>query len=109
MWSLIFSVSSALIASLSLAVAVWSARTAIRVLVSQQAPQRFNESQLQSLRDSIAENADALSTLANKVKMMKVRAASNHSEGSPGEPDPYKEPDKWREQMQRKLGRAGHN
>jgi len=70
-----------LIATLSVAVAaraLYIARNAAeRLASSQTAPASF-ESRISSLADSLAETQDALQTLANRVKMMRVRNAANH-------------------------------
>jgi uncharacterized protein YlxW (UPF0749 family) len=54
------------------------ARNAAQQLASSRIAPASLESRISSLGDSLAETQDALTTLANRVKMMKVRNAANH-------------------------------
>lgn len=58
--------------------ALTSARNAVRMLESLPTAQHSSDSRIDSLRDSLTETQDALQTLANRVKMMRVRNAANH-------------------------------
>lgn len=110
MWSVIFSVASALTAVLSLVLALWSARTARAALALSQVVRALPESQLQSLRDSIAELTQNQLDFANRLKMSKVRAAVRHADKSngsaSGEPDARMDPEAWRAWKNAQL-RAG--
>lgn len=90
----------------ALALSVLSMTAAVRVAKAVQALpdelQVSNESRLKSLEACVAEQADALLAVANRVKMQKVRNAANHVADS-GLPDPYKDPDGWRKAMNSKL------
>lgn len=108
----ISSVLSALAFFLSIAAAFYSARsvTLARELRDRLSP--FPESRLRSLETSQAELSDALTEVANRVKMMKVRGAVNHvrsDQAKSDDPDPHKEPDRWREWMNSRLARARLN
>ena len=70
-----------LIATLSAVVsarALYIARNAADRLASLPTAPASSESRISSLADSLAETQDALATLANRVKMMRVRNAANH-------------------------------
>jgi len=59
------------------------------------------QSAVQSLTESQSETADALQTLANRVKMMRVRNAANHvGEKS----DPTSADDTLKDRLRRKAG-----
>lgn len=107
MWQLIFSVLSVSISILSLAVALFAARRAIRAQALQRRAPHYSESQLQSLRDSLKDQAAALETLSNRVKMSRVRNNAEHVRGSPrepdGEPDPTVDPEGWRRWQNKQL------
>jgi hypothetical protein len=66
---------------------------------------------VQSLQTSLEETQSALEHLANRVKMQRVRNATDHATGNgkaklgaDGLPDPYTDPDGWRKAMNAKLG-----
>jgi hypothetical protein len=61
------------------------------------------ESAVRSLRGVQTDLAGTLEQVANRVKMQRVRNAATHGENSPGEPDPYKNPDEWRTAMNKRL------
>jgi hypothetical protein len=68
---------------------------------------RFPVSRLRSIEQSLTDTQDALTEVANRVKMMKVRNAANHSDPEKrGLPDPYKDPDGWRKAMNSRLSAA---
>lgn len=61
-------------------------------------------SRVNSLETSLAEQADTLTTLANRVKMQRVRTAANHVQrAEESAPDPFKNPDEWRKMTNRQL------
>jgi len=92
---------------LSILAAIFAALTAIRVRELQDALQRLPVSRLKSLETSLADTQDALTEVANRVKMMKVRNAASHSDPKAGAlPDPYKDPDGWRKAMNSRLSAA---
>ena len=58
----------------------------------------------ESLSARLNELEETVSLLANRVKMMRVRNAVTHTDKSNGAaPDPYKDPNGWRAEMNRKL------
>lgn len=64
---------------------------------------------VESLTTMLDEQGTALAELAQKVKMQRVRTAANHvrESRSDGElPDPYREPDAWRDAVNSRLARA---
>lgn len=73
----------------------------VRELLAQRPP--LSASRLQSLETSLSETQDTLKDLANKVKMQRVRTAIHHDTPQNDAPDPYKDPDAWRKQMNRNL------
>lgn len=87
---------------LSVLAAFSSVRTAAALRALRDRWPQLSESRLHSIETSLAEQADALQAVANRVKMQKVRNAANHAQGS-GEPDPYSDPDGWRRAMNKRL------
>ena len=65
-------------------------------LAWQQSPQRSVQSLLES-------HTEELTNLANRVKMMKVRRASNHTDRNGELPDAYRDPDAWRAAMNARI------
>lgn len=119
MWSTVFSALTAGICILCLGGCVLVVRNAARVSESQAATVRSHTSQIASVKESLSSTAEELELLANRVKMMRVRnktdhaiepkVASRNGGGSPGgEPDPYTDPDGWRQSMNEKIARARH-
>lgn len=84
-------------------VAAYLARAAIRASESRLAVPRSLDSRTQSLEQSVAELQSTLEELANRVKMMKVRNAVRHVPDRDAEPDPYRDPNGWRERMNKRL------
>jgi hypothetical protein len=113
MWLVFSNVLSAAAFILSI-VACWlSVRSANRAQELREALKVSPVSRIKSLETSLADTQGALEEVANRVKMMRVRNAANHTETSgpkPGqrkdEPDPYSDPDGWRQAMNAKLARA---
>lgn len=108
MWGVFLLVSSALLALGSLLAALFAVRIARAAAELAEANTRLPESALQSLRESIQEHGDMLLALANRVKMMKVRSASSHTDAPAKNgalPDPYKNPDEWRKAMNERIAR----
>lgn len=92
---------------LSILAVICVAVIAVRVRESQDALQRFPVSRLRSIEQSLTDTQDAVTEVANRVKMMKVRNAANHSDPDKrGLPDPYKDPDGWRKAMNARLHTA---
>ncbi len=108
MWLYIFCVSTAALSLLSLGAVIFVARRAAHAQALPLVNLRSVESRLASFENSLADQATALEAIANRVKMMKVRNAANHVESSQGEPDPFKDPDRWRAAMNSKLARNKH-
>lgn len=96
----------ALIVSLFAAVisgwAAYVALRAVRVSESRLTLPRSLDSRVESLEQSVADSQSTLEQLANRVKMMKVRNAVNHVPDR-SSPDPYRDPNAWRAEMNRKL------
>jgi hypothetical protein len=68
--------------------------------------QRSPLSRIQSLETSHEELAAELQAVANRVKMMRVRNATNHTrdpEPSSEMPDPHTQPEAWRKAMNLKI------
>lgn len=107
MWPVILSALSVCIAVGSLAVAFLAARNVDRALSSPHLRSDYSKLQLQSLKDSLSEQAEALELLANRVKMQRVRTAATHVRGSPrepdGEPDAVTDPEGWRAWKNKQL------
>lgn len=106
MWTVFFFVLNASASVLCVLVAISAVRTVRRQQESPRNAIRSCELRLQSLEDSRTETVQMLSDLTNRLKMMRVRSASRHAEGSTSEPDPYKDPDKWRTMMNRRLAES---
>jgi hypothetical protein len=83
---------------LSLAGLLLVARVAGRVQELRDQFARLPVSRLESLAASQAELAETMETLANRVKMQRVRTAAMHATklGSGGEPDARTDPEGWR-------------
>lgn len=73
--------------------------------------ERFKTQQMRSPSESgslsarLDELESTVEVLANRVKMQKVRNAALHVERESGLADPYKDPDRWRQQMNTQLSR----
>jgi uncharacterized protein YlxW (UPF0749 family) len=110
MWLADFSnVLSVLSFIVSLAAALFAARTATAARELRDRAMRYPTSRIESLQESLHSTQEELHNLANRVKMMKVRRAADHiRDDAPvsRDPDPHKEPDRWREWMNSKLARA---
>jgi DNA repair ATPase RecN len=110
LWHVIFFVLSAAVSAASIFLSVWSVRVANRALESPPVKLRSVESRLQSMDDLTQEHTQALTDLANRLKMIKVRKASTHSSPDDnGLPDPYKEPDRWRIEANKRLAQIKLN
>lgn len=64
------------------------------------------ESRIESLMNSRDEITAALDALAQRVKMQRVRNATDHATGPRAIPDPYKDPDGWRAAVNSQLARG---
>ena len=102
--SVISSALSVLAFFLSCGALFFSARSATAVRELQDRLHPLPLSRLSSLETSLADTQGALAEVVNRVKMMKVRNAANHVKRETEEPDPYKDPDLWRQMMNRKIG-----
>lgn len=59
-----------------------------------------------SLSARLDELESTVEVLANRVKMQRVRNAATHAEKETSrDPDPYTDPDRWRQQMNARLTR----
>ena len=97
---------------LSIVAAFFAARSARIAQDLRDRFERFKTQQMRSPSDvgSLSARLDELEStmevLANRVKMQKVRNAANHAErADAGLADPYKDPDRWRQQMNAQLSR----
>lgn len=103
MWPVFFNVLSVLGCFLSILAAISAAQSAIRVRELLDQLQVFPTSRLRLLETSLTETREGLEEVANRVKMMRVRNAANHTSEKSADPDPYRDPEAWRRAMNRKL------
>jgi hypothetical protein len=109
MWLILTGLFCALSAATSILWAMRAnsaARRAERAPASLLARVASCESRIESLTTSRDELTVALDALAQRVKMQRVRQATDHATGPRGLPDPYKEPDRWREAMNAQIARG---
>jgi DNA repair ATPase RecN len=110
MWLTFFCVSTAATACASLAISVFAARRAARALASPPQRLRSVESRLQSVEQLAEEHTQAMTDLANRLKMIKVRSAASHGFKSDNElPDAYRDPEGWRRAMNSRLAQIKLN
>ena len=107
MWIVIFSALSVVLSICSLAAAFFAARYANRVSELPQERLLVVESRLALIANSLPEMAATISTVANSVKMARVRNAALHGVGSGGEPDVKADPEAWRAWQNKQL-RSGY-
>ena len=109
MWFILagFSIACIVASFLLSLLALKSAATAAAALPDlQERRLRSIELRTESVQASLTETQEALSQVANKVKMMRVRSAANHvNDSKTDEPDPHREPDRWRDWMNQKIAR----
>jgi hypothetical protein len=104
MWTVISCVLLASLCAVCAAVSVYSVAIAGQRQASLVRSTRSLESRVQSLETSSNEWTEELRLLANRVKMQRVRTAVAHTDAQPGKlPDPYKDPDGWRNAMNKRL------
>lgn len=106
MWTAIFSALTAVICVICLSGCVLIVRNAVRDMGSQGQVLRSLPSRIESLQESQRLMADELEHLAQRVKMQRVRNATDHATKSKSAgdlPDAYTNPDEWRAAMNRKL------
>jgi hypothetical protein len=104
----------ATVAVLSCGAALLTAKLAVRMQDLRDRLARFearpiaSDSPSASLSARLDELEQTVEVLANRVKMQKVRNAALHAEraGKDDLPDPYKEPDRWREAVNKRLASA---
>jgi hypothetical protein len=107
MWIVIFSVSSVVIALLSLAAASFAVRIARQGAELPQERLRSVESRTESLVASLNDMQVTMEVIANRVKMQRVRNTAMHAVASAGEPDSRTDPEAWRAWKNAQL-RTGH-
>lgn len=110
--SAFFSASSVALAILSLILSAWSVRRATRAVELPRAKLRSIESRTESLESSVSEWSQIVTDLANSVKMQRVRAAAKLSSSdrrTDALPDPYKDPEGWRNAMNKRISAAKFN
>jgi len=104
MWTVIFSVLIALSLSASLGAIYLAARSAARASELQRAFRHFKPLEAQSVVQRLSELEETQSLMANRLKMMRVRAAVTHTDRDKGgEPDPASDPEGWRAWKNRQL------
>lgn len=107
MWTVISSVLIALSLLASLGAIYLAARSAARASELQRALRDFKPLAAQSLAQRLSELEETQSLMANRLKMMRVRAAVTHTDRDKGgEPDAKSEPEQWRAWKNAQL-RAG--
>lgn len=106
MWTTFFFALTVIASVTCLIGTIYVARSAKVGAASLQKRLRSCESQIASMTTSQEELVQTVTDVANRVKMQRVRNIATHATGSPGEPDPYKNPDEWRSMMTRKLALA---
>lgn len=109
MWTAILLALSAVLSTCCLILTVLFARRARRELAPAARALRSFDSRLQSLTESQELLGQELERLANRVKMQRVRNATDHGQTQLGKgsmPDPVSHPNEWRTAMNRKLAEA---
>lgn len=102
-----FSVAAAVSLVFSVILALLLARIAARASELEARVRSLSASPSASLSERLNELEETVSLLANRVKMMRVRNAATHTDKSNGaEPDPYRDPNGWRAEMNRRLARG---
>lgn len=103
----IFSVAAAVSLIFCLILALMLARIAARVSELGDRVRSLNASPSASHTERLNELEETVSVLANRVKMMRVRNAATHTDKPNGaDPDPYRDPNAWRQAMNRKLSQS---
>lgn len=93
---------------LSVLACLFAAGAVTRASALARRPLGSSESALKSVRQSVAEVESALQELATTVRMMKTRRAARMLDGKETlDPDPYTQPDQWRNAMNARLARKG--
>lgn len=109
-WTGILCASSAVLCVVCLIGCTRVARTVQENSASLEAEVRLNASRVRSLTESHTLTVEELQNLANRVKMQRVRNATDHAtrkSGPAGDmPDPYTAPDEWRAAMTKRLAEA---
>ena len=109
LWNAIFSVLSVVLCSCCLIGCVFVAQRARQSSVPQAAQIRSITSRQASLAESLEAMQLELERLSNRVKMQRVRNATEHGlprAGNGSMPDPHSQPAEWRAAMNRKLAEA---
>lgn len=105
----ISTVSAVLALVLSIASAFIAARVAV---LHRELWERFktsDASRMESLAQSVREVEAALEVVATSVRMSRVRRAATEREQKTSElPDPYRDPDGWRNAVNARLGQQKH-
>lgn len=96
MWLSIFYALTVILCSLCLIGCIFVAQNATRESESVRRRLRSLELRTESAERSLEEWTQTTTDIVNRVKMMKVRGAANHSSGARGEPDAKSDPEAWR-------------
>lgn len=108
MASALFSALTVVICALCVVMSARFARSAAPGTASLAKRLHLAESQIGYLQESLKLTAAELEHLAQRVKMQRVRNATDHSIKSKSDgdaPDPYKDPEGWRKMMNSKLAK----
>lgn len=107
MWTAIFFASAAGLCLACLAGCIVTVQGAATERASLVRRLRLCESTTQSQQQSIDDLAAIVNSVAQSQKMSRVRKATTHAVGSSGEPDPVREPDRWRAWMNSQIRNPG--
>jgi hypothetical protein len=104
-WNVIFSALIALSLVTSAVALFWSVRSARRGAELQRRFADFKPYSKQSLETRLSELEESILTVANRVKMSRVRTTALHasSKNGGGEPDPRVDPEGWRTWQNKQL------
>ena len=104
MWHAYFSALSVVLSVSSLILSIFAARRAARVVALPAKQLRSLESAQQSNADQLEQLLEHVTEMTNSLKMQRVRAAAKHSSATRTEmPDPYKDPNGWRDAMNKRI------
>jgi len=102
-WLEFFTVSIAILSPTCLAATAYIARGAAKRSGSQARRLSLLELRTASLETSRDELATELTSVANRVKMQRVRTANQEVKAKATEPDPYTDPEAWRKMMNTRI------
>lgn len=104
MWHDFFSALSVVLSLSSLILSTFAVLRASRVAALPEKRLRSLESAQQSNADQLEQLLEHVTEMTNSLKMQRVRAAAKHSSVTrPEMPDPYKDPNGWRDAMNKRI------